>query len=102
MQRPSEILAKELLRYKRGAANLWPEYPLDYQTEIGDVGWFGADGQFIRLFNCFGDGPRNNSGIPSNFVPLVIPEQYMVDIEEDLRPGEVLCSPGAILTEIDK
>ena len=102
MQRPSYVLTKELLRYKRGAANLWPEYPLDFHTEIGDIGWFGGEGQFIRLFNCFGDGQRNNSGIPPKFVPLTIPEQYIVDIEEDLQAGEILCTPGATVTEINK
>ncbi|KAK7686508.1 hypothetical protein QCA50_010106 [Cerrena zonata] len=100
MLRPSYVLAKELMCYKRGAANLYPEYPLDFQTEIGDVGWIGTDGQFIRLVNCFQDGHRNTSGLPPNFVPLHIPEEDIADIEEDLRPGELLCSPGAILTEI--
>ena len=100
MQRPSDILAKDLLRYKRGAANLWPEYPIDFQTELGDIGWFGADGQFIRLFNCFEDGIRNESGIPNDFVPLEIPKEYFVEIKEDLKAGELLCTPGASLTEI--
>lgn len=102
MQRPSYVLTKELLRYKRGAANLWPEYPLDFQTELGDIGWFGGDGQFFRLFNCFGDGHRNNSGIPQKFIPLKIPAEYIVEIEEELKAGELLCTPGASLTEIGK
>ena len=102
MQRASYVLSKELFRYKRGAANLWPDYPLDFSTELGDVGWFGGEGQFIRLFNCFGDGYRNNSGIPPKFYPLQIPEEYFVDIEDDLKPGELLCTPGALVKELQK
>ena len=102
MQRPSYVLTKELIRYGLGAANLWPEYPLDFPTELGDIGWFGADGQFIRLFNCFGDGHRNNSGIPPNFVPLKLPEDSIVEIEEFIPAGMLYCSPGSIVTEIEK
>lgn len=102
MQRGSYVLAKELTRYKRGAPNLWPEYPLDFPTELGDVGWFGGEGQFIRLFNCFGDGYRNTSGIPPGFVSLKIPDELIVDIEEDLKAGELLSTPGTLVTEIEQ
>lgn len=79
---------------------MFPDYPLDYSTELGDIGWFGRDGQFIRLFNCFGDGYRNTSGIPPNFISLEIPEQMKVVIENDLDSGEILCSPGTAVATV--
>ncbi|KAK7690499.1 hypothetical protein QCA50_005597 [Cerrena zonata] len=100
MQRPSDVLGKELLCYKRGLANMFPDYPLDFSTELGDIGWFGRDGQFIRLFNCFEDSHRNNSGIPPNFVCLHIPDDMKVVVENDLDSGEILCSPETIVSSV--
>lgn len=79
---------------------MFPDYPLDFSTMLGDIGWFGNQGQFIRLFNCFEDGHRNQNGLPPNFAYLHIPDDKKVEIEEDLRSGEILCSAGTIISEV--
>lgn len=99
--RHSAVLAKELLCFKRGAANLWPDHPLDFSTELGDVGWIGRDGQFIRLVNTFKDGHRNIHGLPPKFVLWDVPKEYFKEIPIDLRPGETLCTAGATVTKIN-
>lgn len=100
MPRPSYVLWKELLCYKRGAANMFPDYPLDFSTVLGDIGWIGNQGQFIRLFNCFEDGHRNKAGLPPNFAYLHIPDDKKVEIDDDLSPGEILCSPGTTILSL--
>ncbi|KAK7690498.1 hypothetical protein QCA50_005596 [Cerrena zonata] len=67
---------------------------------LGDIGWLGNQGQFIRLFNCFEDGHRNKSGLPPNFAYLHIPDDKKVEIHDDLRPGEILCTPGATILAV--
>lgn len=100
MQMPSDILGRDLLCYKRGLANMFPDYPLDFSTMLGDIGWFGREGQFIRLVNCFEDGHRNQNGLPPNFTSLEVPDDRKVEIEEDLHPGEILCTPGATVSSV--
>ncbi|CAL1712640.1 unnamed protein product [Somion occarium] len=97
MQRPAMILQRELLHHNRGAAYMYPNYPLDYEIKLGDIGWFGWDGQFIRLFNVMVDSsdPRNTYGLPEDYEWLDIPTHLRQNIPHDLSPGQILCSSSA-------
>lgn len=69
---------------------------MEHAIEIGDVGWFGSDGQFYLLFNATkGESdPRNMNGVPQSFQPLELPRQLFSDSSNHMEAGQVCTSIG--------
>ena len=69
-----------------GVAYIHPDCPHDREIEIGDVGFFQNNGQFVILFNVL---ETSNSEIPS-YKPLSIPNHLIAHVNPFLQPGHVI------------
>ncbi|KAJ3554389.1 hypothetical protein NM688_g3138 [Phlebia brevispora] len=90
MGQPAEIYAKQLSSYSYGYPLWFPDaISTAGEPQLGDVGYIN-NGRFLRLFNItVGPGhPWNRRyGVPHNFTPLCLPEEYTLDEPRYLTPN---------------
>lgn len=105
-QSSSQMYVRQLLCKQEGYPLYYPEppqnLPLEYRKRgisIGDVGIIKPDGKFQFAFNIFipwtnTDGEINLFGVPDNFEPLRMNQQYVERLPNKREKGSELMSKG--------
>lgn len=81
---------------------MWdPDPQKDLPIEIGDVGFLGENGTFIRLFNIIEPSDaRNTYGTPEDFEPLRLDHRLTLTRENAMDPGSI-CSKNVTETRAE-
>ena len=81
---------KLLAPTKFGLAYLHPEWPVDHEIEIGDVGFFQNNGQFVFILNV----TESINDEISTYKQLDIKKILDMVVDPFLQPGRVTKSEG--------
>ena len=89
---------KLLAPTKLGLAYLHPEWPVDHEIEIGDVGFFQNNGQFVFILNV----TESINNEISTYMQLNITSNLIMVVDPFLQPGRVTKSEGVMQREDER